>query len=803
MFFSRRFQLNIFIIILFAFGITQRNFAQSPTNFKFQNQSDNNSSLLILPLGNSITFDNRANDERAIEDKFGYRLPLYNFLRNTNIKFDFIGSEKAGGNFLPEWYDDNGGFPGIKDDQLANLLKTGRRVQPPNFDVQITSGPYLETYLPDVILLHIGTNGNNELNGTNPNDVEEILNEIDRVENLYNKEINVILARIIDRVPNESFVNEFNNNVEAMVLDRINNPLNPSYPDNIFMVDMEDSAMIDYIIDPFGTIGNNIPGDMSDYLHPNDKGYFKMANVWFNKLMDIYPNPITIVEQPKDFGTIPGLTATFSIHINSTDSVSFSWKKNGLTIPGANDSIFITDILSAEDDSAKIVCEINSKYYTAISDTALLFVSDSSSRVSGGLIALYNFEEAGGDTIYNKITEFPDLNLTIHNNNSVSWIPYGLKIVGNPGIYSVNAAKDIFEKCFKSNEITLEVWIEPENITQIGPARILTFSESSSNRNFTLGQDADKFEIRLRTTETSNNGIPSLFSKANSVKTNLTHIVYTRKNDGQVNLFINGEVDTNYFVQGNFSNWDSTYSLGLASEIMSNRLWLGKFYLTSIYNRALSIEEVLQNYSLKFNGIDDLLEKPTNLTGVVQNETDVLLNWVDNSIEELGFIIERKANKTDSLFKVIDSVGVDITTYIDSTQKLDSSYVYRIRSYNQNYLSKYSEEFIVNDIPVSVNNTKFISNKFQLYQNYPNPFNPSTQIKFHLAKASKVELKVYNSIGILVKTIYNNDFMESGQYIVKFDGKELSSGVYFYRLIAKPIDNSLQFIKSYKAILIK
>jgi hypothetical protein len=70
-----------------------------------------------------------------------------------------------------------------------------------------------------------------------------------------------------------------------------------------------------------------------------------------------------------------------------------------------------------------------------------------------------------------------------------------------------------------------------------------------------------------------------------------------------------------------------------------------------------------------------------------------------------------------------------------------------------------------------------------LDQNYPNPFNPSTTIKFELPRASLVSLKVYDILGREVSVLVN-DRKEPGAYEVRFDGSNLASGVYFYRLSA-------------------
>jgi photosystem II stability/assembly factor-like uncharacterized protein len=72
---------------------------------------------------------------------------------------------------------------------------------------------------------------------------------------------------------------------------------------------------------------------------------------------------------------------------------------------------------------------------------------------------------------------------------------------------------------------------------------------------------------------------------------------------------------------------------------------------------------------------------------------------------------------------------------------------------------------------------------FQLQQNYPNPFNPSTTIKFELPRASEVILSVYDVLGRVVSVLLH-DRMEAGVHEVKYDGSNLASGVYFYRLHA-------------------
>ena len=72
---------------------------------------------------------------------------------------------------------------------------------------------------------------------------------------------------------------------------------------------------------------------------------------------------------------------------------------------------------------------------------------------------------------------------------------------------------------------------------------------------------------------------------------------------------------------------------------------------------------------------------------------------------------------------------------------------------------------------------------FNLDQNYPNPFNPSTTITYTLAQSGFVTLDVYNVIGKKVAELVHND-QQAGSHKIEFNGAQLSSGVYYYRIRA-------------------
>ncbi len=85
---------------------------------------------------------------------------------------------------------------------------------------------------------------------------------------------------------------------------------------------------------------------------------------------------------------------------------------------------------------------------------------------------------------------------------------------------------------------------------------------------------------------------------------------------------------------------------------------------------------------------------------------------------------------------------------------------------------------------------------FSLDQNYPNPFNPRTGIRFQVSGTVDVKLAVYDLLGREVAVLVNEK-KQAGSYEVSLDGSRLSSGAYFYRLVAG------NFVQTRKALLLK
>lgn len=104
-------------------------------------------------------------------------------------------------------------------------------------------------------------------------------------------------------------------------------------------------------------------------------------------------------------------------------------------------------------------------------------------------------------------------------------------------------------------------------------------------------------------------------------------------------------------------------------------------------------------------------------------------------------------------------------------------------------------------VPTGIPASTLTPGEFRLSQNYPNPFNPVTKINYALPYSSKVSLKVYDMFGREVADLVNNSLQSAGYYSYDFNGANISSGTYFYKITAE--GNEKNFTETKKMILIK
>jgi hypothetical protein len=302
-----------------------------------------------------------------------------------------------------------------------------------------------------------------------------------------------------------------------------------------------------------------------------------------------------IQSHPQGQAVALGASVTLNVTVDEISSAPFSyqWQFDGVNIAGATGATYTIPSFQAGHVGNYAVA-VSNLAGTITSDTA--FVREAGS----GLLALYLFDEGSGTTVRDVSNAGTPLDLQIGDAGAVRWLPDGgLALDSNVLIASPGPAAKVIQGIKASNEMSVEAWVKPGNLTQEGPARILTISTTTSDRNYTMGQQFDEWQIRRRTSITDNNAGPAehrIGPGLGGVDLRLIHLVYTRDASGLDTLYQDGVALGTNLQGGDFSNWNDSYRLGLGRELDLQRPWLGEMHRMAIYNRALTAAEVAQSF---------------------------------------------------------------------------------------------------------------------------------------------------------------------------------------------------------------
>jgi hypothetical protein len=225
-----------------------------------------------------------------------------------------------------------------------------------------------------------------------------------------------------------------------------------------------------------------------------------------------------------------------------------------------------------------------------------------------------------------------------------------------------------------------------------------------------------------------------------------------------------GVVDT-IFGNGNSVNHDQTE--------YNDRWNFAESFLVTIIDRPLPVELSAFTSAVSSNNVE--------------------LRWTTTFEENnRSFGIERSA--ASGIWSNVGEVAGrgnsnTVVNYVFNDKDLKTgNYNYRLKQTDFN--GNFTYHYLGNEVVIG-NPSGFV-----LSQNFPNPFNPSTNIRYELPMAGNVTLKVYDMNGKEALTLADG-FREAGYYTVQFNGNNLSSGVYYYRLQAG------NFVDMKKMLLVK
>lgn len=211
-------------------------------------------------------------------------------------------------------------------------------------------------------------------------------------------------------------------------------------------------------------------------------------------------------------------------------------------------------------------------------------------------LATYRFDAQEREAMGKDLSGRPgSLNLKADGKLNLDVEAGALRLQGG-SMRSSQSAKRLIAAIKRSGAFSVEAWIKPAALDQTGPARILTISKNTIERNFTLGQEGDRIEVRLRTTKADNNGLPSIKTPAASLTTQWTYVVYTRSASGTAKIFIDGKQQLSTRSEGSLQNWDDSFALSIGDEVGGGRAWHGRLRMVSVHGRALKASEIVSHF---------------------------------------------------------------------------------------------------------------------------------------------------------------------------------------------------------------
>ena len=232
-------------------------------------------------------------------------------------------------------------------------------------------------------------------------------------------------------------------------------------------------------------------------------------------------------------------------------------------------------------------------------------------RTNSGLAVLYDFRAGSGMSV-------PDSSpaagpaMVMQDAQAVTWTQDGLRVDAPTRIASDGPASGLRQALNRSDAVTVEAWVTPGNLTQGGPARIVSLA-SSREENVVVGQGnhtGGTTSIEGRTQAPGR--YMSRLQTSGSLTTSRTHVVYVKASDGSTSIYLDGRKAASDQDGQRLTNLHPSFGLTLTNQPDGSRPWLGTLHLVAVYGKALSAAEVAQNFAAGLeNPTPELAPEPT------------------------------------------------------------------------------------------------------------------------------------------------------------------------------------------------
>lgn len=250
-------------------------------------------------------------------------------------------------------------------------------------------------------------------------------------------------------------------------------------------------------------------------------------------------------------------------------------------------------------------------------------IEGGAARADANVIAMFKFDEGAGNVAMDSSGSGITLQL-----EGTEWVDGGgLRNVSGKAQASLADSRKLFEMIAPDAEYSVEAWVIPLNTAQDGPARIVSYSIDTAQRNFTLGQNAIYYQLRNRSAGTAINGTPALEALDPQTDTTLQHVVASFDEASGRKVYINGQLAIEENAPDTLE-WADDQILVLGNEVTNDRLWQGVLKLVAVHNKVLTGAEVQQNFDAGAGNLVTLRFDLTDLVGA-QAHIDMAASQLD------------------------------------------------------------------------------------------------------------------------------------------------------------------------------
>lgn len=518
-----------------------------------------------------------------------------------------------------------------------------------------------------------------------------------------------------------------------------------------------------------GLIRLNTDGTV-DFSRTYDNG--GMDNIAYSVAVDGGGNIYVAGRTSDGFGSFDVMI----VKLNSSGTLVSGFGTNG---------VLVTSLSYAVDEARDIQIDASGKLIIAGRGTA-------TAGGEGFLLARFNSADGSLDTGFGTdgivIEKFANADYATSmkiqtSGNIILGGVYGASI-NQWGLMSFSSTGAIQWKNSSINTGTAQAWINDialdgsDNIYAVGPGGDL------NNDNFCVGKFTSSGSLvtsfdtdGLKQTDVSGGSISddayslAIQSDGKIIVTgttdNSTKFALTRYNSSD------GSLDATFGTSGIQKNNISGATNAVAQSMVIQTVG-SNYYLFSFGNGDNNL--ALARYT---NSNAPLPVELSNFTAKVIGSV-VMLDWqTATEVNNYGFNVERASSSLGMTWEKIGFVqghgnsNSPKSYSFEDNHPLSGKVQYRLKQIDFDGKFEYSDIVEVNfDTP----------NKYELAQNFPNPFNPTTVIEFAIPNSGRYTLSIFNVLGELVEVISEKEY-KAGYYKETFNAKELSSGIYFYRLM--------------------